>query len=66
MKAVIRSIVDKGEFFEPHQYFAKNIVVGFARLNNRSIGIIANQPTRAGGLPGHQCLGQGHPVYTVL
>jgi acetyl-CoA carboxylase carboxyltransferase component len=49
MKAVIRSIVDKGAFFEPHQYFAKNIIVGFARLNNRSIGIIANQPRELAG-----------------
>ncbi len=49
MKAVIRSLVDKGEFFEPHQYFAKNIIVGFARLNNRSIGIIANQPRELAG-----------------
>jgi acetyl-CoA carboxylase carboxyltransferase component len=49
MKAVIRSIVDNGEFFEPHQYYAKNIIVGFARLNNRSIGIIANQPRELAG-----------------
>ena len=44
MKAVILSIVDNGDFFEPHQYFAGNIIVGFARLNGRVIGIIANQP----------------------
>jgi methylmalonyl-CoA decarboxylase subunit alpha len=44
MKAVILSIVDNGDFFEPHQYFAGNIIVGFARLNGRAIGIIANQP----------------------
>jgi acetyl-CoA carboxylase carboxyltransferase component len=44
IKEVIRSIVDNGEFFEPHQYFAQNIVVCFARLNGRTIGIIANQP----------------------
>ncbi len=44
MKAVIRSIVDNGEFLEPHQYFAQNILVCFARLNGRTIGIIANQP----------------------
>jgi acetyl-CoA carboxylase carboxyltransferase component len=49
MKAVIRSIVDNGEIFEPHQYFAKNIVVCFARLNGRSVGIIANQPTDLAG-----------------
>jgi acetyl-CoA carboxylase carboxyltransferase component len=41
---VIRSIVDKGEFFEPHEFFAPNIIVCFARLNGKSIGIIANQP----------------------
>ncbi len=44
MKAVIRAIVDNGEIFEPHQYYARNMVVCFARLNGRSIGIIANQP----------------------
>jgi methylmalonyl-CoA decarboxylase subunit alpha len=49
MKNVIRSIVDNGEFFEPHQYFAPNIIVCFARLNGRSIGIIANQPSSLAG-----------------
>jgi acetyl-CoA carboxylase carboxyltransferase component len=49
MKDVIRSIVDNGQFFEPHQYFAKNIIVCFARLNGRSIGIIANQPAELAG-----------------
>ncbi len=49
IKDVIRSIVDKGEFFEPHEYFAQNMVVCFARLNGRSIGIIANQPNVLAG-----------------
>jgi acetyl-CoA carboxylase carboxyltransferase component len=44
MKAVIRSVVDNGDFFEPHRYFAKNMIVCFARLNGRTVGIIANQP----------------------
>ena len=44
MKEVIRAIVDNGEFFEPHEYFAQNIIVCFARMNGRTIGIIANQP----------------------
>ena len=44
IKAVITSIVDKGEFLEPHAHFAQNIVVCFARLNGRVVGIIANQP----------------------
>jgi acetyl-CoA carboxylase carboxyltransferase component len=49
MKAVIRSIVDNGEILEPHEYFACNIVVCFARLNGRTIGIIANQPSVLAG-----------------
>ncbi len=49
IKKVIASIVDNGDFFEPHQYFAKNIVTCFARLNGRPIGIIANQPNVMAG-----------------
>ena len=49
MKAVIQSIVDNGDFFEPHQYFAQNMIIGFARLNGRAIGIIANQPKQLAG-----------------
>lgn len=44
VKDIIHSIVDNGDFFEPHAAYAPNMVVGFARLNGRSIGIIANQP----------------------
>ena len=49
IKDVISSIVDEGDYFEPHEYFAKNIVICFARLNGRSIGIIANQPNNMAG-----------------
>jgi acetyl-CoA carboxylase carboxyltransferase component len=49
MKDVIVSIVDNGRIFEPHQYFAKNMIVCFARLNGRTIGIIANQPNVLAG-----------------
>jgi len=49
IKDVISSIVDDKEYFEPHEYFAKNMVVCFARLNGRSIGIIANQPNFLAG-----------------
>ena len=49
MKDVIASIVDNGEFFEPHQYYAQNMIVCFARLNGRAIGIIANQPSVMAG-----------------
>jgi acetyl-CoA carboxylase carboxyltransferase component len=51
VKEVIRHIVDNGEFLEVQSLFAQNIVVGFARLNGRSIGLIANQPkVKAGAL----------------
>ena len=51
IKNVIKSIVDNGDFFEPHQYFATNIIICFARLNGSPIGIIANQPSvKAGSL----------------
>ncbi len=49
MKDVISSLVDNGTFFEPHQRYAPNIVVCFARLNGRTIGIIANQPKYLAG-----------------
>jgi len=49
IKDVIRSIVDNGDFFEPHEHFARNIVTCFARLNGRSVGIIANQPKELAG-----------------
>ena len=44
MKEVIRMIADNGEFYEVHQYFATNIITGFARFDGRTVGIIANQP----------------------
>ncbi|MEJ2048365.1 MAG: acyl-CoA carboxylase subunit beta [Calditrichota bacterium] len=51
MKEVILRVVDNEEFLEVHQHWAQNIVVGFARMNGRSVGIVANQPNYlAGGL----------------
>ncbi len=44
MLDVIRAIVDEGDFFEPQALYARNMLTGFARLNGRSVGIIANQP----------------------
>lgn len=44
IKKVIEIIVDNGEFFEPHEFYATNLVIGFARLNGRVVGIVANQP----------------------
>lgn len=44
MKEVIESVLDMDSFFEVHEHYAENAIVGFGRLNNRSVGIIANQP----------------------
>ena len=44
MYGVIRSVVDDGDFFEVHKNFAKNIIVGFAHMGGRSVGVVANQP----------------------
>ncbi len=49
IKAVIAEVVDNGDFFEVQSDFAKNIVIGFARMNGSSIGIIANQPNVSAG-----------------
>ena len=50
MYKVIGSIVDEGAFFEVHKEFAKNIIVGFARFNGRSVGIVGNQPAVLAGV----------------
>ena len=50
MKEVITCVVDDGSFMEIHEEFAQNIIVGFARLAGRSIGIVANQPLSLAGV----------------
>ena len=50
MREVINGIVDADSFFEVHEKFAENIVVGFARLGGRSIGIVGNQPASLAGV----------------
>jgi propionyl-CoA carboxylase beta subunit len=49
MKELIRRVVDDGNFFEVHEHFAMNIVVGFARMDGRPVGIVANQPAVLAG-----------------
>ena len=49
MKEIILSVVDNHEFFEVHELFAPNIVVGYARLNGKVVGIVANQPLSLAG-----------------
>ncbi len=50
IKEAIKLIVDDGEFFEIHEHYAQNIVVGFARLGGYSVGIVANQPMVLAGV----------------
>ncbi len=50
IKEVIGMVVDNGEFFEIHENYAMNIVVGFARLGGHSVGVVANQPAVQAGV----------------
>ena len=46
---VVRRVVDEGYFFEVQEHFARNLVIGFARLDGRPVGILANQPAHLAG-----------------
>ncbi len=50
MKEVIEELTDEGSFLEVHKDYAENIIVGFARMAGRSIGIVANQPASMAGV----------------
>ena len=50
MLDLIHAIADDGEFLEVHQHFARNLIVGFARLGGRPVGIVANQPAHLAGV----------------
>lgn len=49
MQELIQKVVDEGYFLEVHKHYAKNIIVGFARMNGRPVGIVANQPAVLAG-----------------
>lgn len=50
MKDIIERVIDNGYFFEVMPNFAKNIIIGFARMAGRSVGIVANQPAYLAGV----------------
>jgi propionyl-CoA carboxylase beta chain len=50
MKEIITAVVDHGNFFEIQPHYAQNIIIGFARLDGRSVGIVANQPAHLAGV----------------
>jgi len=49
IKDVIQSVLDNGDFMEVHEHYARNLVVGFGRIDGRSVGILANQPAVLAG-----------------
>jgi len=49
IKSIIMSIIDNKDFFEIHESFASNIIVGFARMDGKTVGIVANQPMYLAG-----------------
>jgi len=49
MHEIIKAVVDDGQFFEVQEHFARNLLIGFARLNGRSVGLVANQPSHLAG-----------------
>jgi propionyl-CoA carboxylase beta chain len=50
VKKVVHAVVDDGHFMEVHEHFAQNIVVGFARIGGRPVGLVANQPAVLAGV----------------
>ena len=50
MKEIIRRVVDDGDFMEVHQHYAANLIVGFARMDGRPVGIVAQQPKMLAGV----------------
>jgi acetyl-CoA carboxylase carboxyltransferase component len=59
MRDVIRRVVDRETFLEIHEHYAPNIVVGFARLGGRSVGLVANQPKYLAGVLDIECSRKG-------
>jgi len=50
IKDILRAVVDHRRFFEVQEHYAKNVVIGFARLNGRTVGVVANQPAYLAGV----------------
>jgi len=50
MKDIINRVIDDGDFMEVHQHFAPNLIVGFARLDGQTVGIVAQQPSSLAGV----------------
>lgn len=55
MKEVIHAVFDEGSLFEIHPYYARNAIVGFARMDGYSVGVVANQPSFLAGVMDIDC-----------
>ena len=66
MYEVIGTIVDNNEFLEVHADYAKNIIVGFARFNGQSVGIVANQPKFLAGVLDSNASRKAHVSYVSV
>ena len=66
MHEVIQRVVDEGRFLEVHRHYAQNILVGFARLGGRSVGIIAQQPQVLAGVLDINASTKGGPLCALL
>ena len=63
MYEVIGAVVDNGEFLEVQRDFAQNIIIGFARFNGQSVGIVANQPKVYAGVLDVNAAARVHASY---
>ena len=66
MRDVVHLLVDNGEFFEVQEHFARNIIIGFSRLNGRPIGVVGNQPRAARRRARHRRLREGRALRALL
>ncbi len=66
MKSVIAEIVDDYDFLEVHSHWASNIIIAFARMDGKTVGIVANQPMQLSRGVGHRFVKQGCPVHQIL
>ena len=66
MHEVIDGLVDEGSFFEIKPLFARELIIGFARLDGRVVGIVANQPKVKGGVLFVDSADKARPLHLAL
>ena len=66
MHELIRKVADEGDFFELQPKHAANIIIGFCRIEGRTVGVVANQPMVLAGVPRHQLVEEGSALRALL